>query len=386
LIGYFLRRPTAGRQALMGVGVMVAFLFRHDLGLIVFTGALAASLVRSPGAPWGERSRDGLIFAVMVAALIAPYLVYVQMAGSVWNYFDTALTVNADQTGNGWPNPFAADAPNGALLLYVFHLLPVAAVGLCAVERKRGLDPLTRQFVIAASVLAIAANVILMRHPVWVRVPDAVVPAVVIGAWLVRRAWLARAQYVRMAAVVFVLGAAVFVSELGNVRENLDRAGVSDPWRLPALFAERSAMLRDRFGSDPPSRVVVPLKPFFAYLDRCTTSQHRLFIAGFLPEVPYYAQRPFAGGAHEYFTYWLPRDQQWIVAHLRQQIAPFALMPIEVAEVIDADLPNVASYLRGRYRVLADVPVPEGRGVRILIDDSLPPTSRDAETGWPCFL
>jgi hypothetical protein len=34
---------------------------------------------------------------------------------------------------------------------------------------------------------------------------------------------------------------------------------------------------------------------------------------------------------------------------------------------------------------LADVHVYDDRSIRILVDSTLVPRSRDAETGWPCF-
>ena len=45
-----------------------------------------------------------------------------------------------------------------------------------------------------------------------------------------------------------------------------------------------------------PSRTAHALWPFYAYLDRCTTREHRLLVGGFAPEVPVLTQRAFAGG------------------------------------------------------------------------------------------
>jgi hypothetical protein len=150
-------------------------------------------------------------------------------------------------------------------------------------------------------------------------------------------------------------------------------------------FAERSASLRDRFPRNSPSRTASTLHPFFLYLDRCTTEQHRLFLGGLIPEVAYLAQRPFAGGGYEHYNFSSTVNQQRVVDRLRRQLVPFALIPSEGAARLQKDLPILASYLRGRYGLLADLPVVEDERIRILIDHTLPSTSRDMKTGWPCF-
>jgi hypothetical protein len=390
LIGYFLRRPGVTRQIIMAAGVTIAFLFRHDLGVFVGAGGLVASILAAPTAPWRERLRCGMTFAALVVAMVAPYLAYVQMTEGLWNYLITALDQNRGEAGYVWPNPFAAGAPAESQLLYVFHLLPVAAMGVCAMDWKRGRDHWRTSFLISVAFVAVAENFGLIRDVLKARIPDAIVPAVVLGAWLVYRVWLARPQYLLIPSAVALLGAGFLVGDLGDIAQNLDRAGLaratlSQLWLLPSRFAERSAELHDRFGSNPPSRVVLPLRPFFSYLDRCTTEQHHLFLAGMIPEVAYYARRPFGGGGYEHHNFRSQTNQQRVVGQLRRQSVPFALIPSEAEEDLDVDLPIVAGYLRGRYVMLTDVFVYGDLHIRILIDNTLPSTSRDAQTGWPCF-
>jgi hypothetical protein len=66
-------------------------------------------------------------------------------------------------------------------------------------------------------------------------------------------------------------------------------------------------------------------------------------------------------------------------------VVPFVLIPSDAAVDLDEDLPIVKEHLQGRYVQLTDVPVYEDLHIRILIDNTLRSTSRDAETGWPCF-
>jgi hypothetical protein len=245
-------------------------------------------------------------------------------------------------------------------------------------------------FLFSVAVVAVAENFGLMRDLLQARVPDAVVPVAVLGAWLAWRGWMARAVYVGMATAIALVAAGFLVADLGSISDNLERAGLgfddlSRPSRLIGRFAERSAMLRDRFASDPPSRVVAPLMPFFSYLDRCTGERDRIFVAGMIPEVPYYARRAFAGGGYEHYNYRSEFNQRRVVRRLQQEVVPFALIPSEAAGELWEDLPIVAARFRGRYVPLAKVAVYQDRSVQILIDRTLPSTHIDASTGWPCF-
>jgi hypothetical protein len=239
--------------------------------------------------------------------------------------------------------------------------------------------------------VAIAENFGLIRDVLRARIPDAIVPAVVLGAWLAHRAWQTGSAYVRIPSVVVPVVAALAIGDMANIGENLNRAGLagefwSEPWVLPARFVERSRPLQERFGGDSPSRTATVLRPFFLYLDRCTAQNHRLFLGGLIPEVAYLARRPFAGGGYEHYNFSSPTNQRRVVERLRRQLVPFALIPSKSATELDDSLSEVAAYFRDRYIPLADFPITDDERIHILIDGTLPSTSRDAETGWPCFV
>lgn len=389
LIAYFVRRPTRGREALMAAGTAVAFLFRHDLTAFVGAGGLVAAMLAAPDTRWRERFRAGLTFAVMAAAMAAPYLLYVQMNGGLGNYVATALQQNQREAGYVWPNPFELGAWE-AQLLYAFHLLPIAVLGVCAFDWRRGRRDWIIRFAICAAVVAIAANFGLIRHLLSARLPDAAVPAAVVGAWLGHRAWRSGLLYVSLPATAVLLAAGLALADYANIGEHLDRArltreALADPGLVVDRFVDQAALLRDR-RADPPSRAAVALDPFFRYLDRCTTERHRLFLGGFIPEVAYLAHRPFAGGGFEHYNFSSPVNQQRVVHRLRQQLVPFALIPSATASELEGDLPLVAAFFHDRYDLLADVPVAGEERIRIYVDRTLAPASRDPETGWPCFL
>jgi hypothetical protein len=228
----------------------------------------------------------------------------------------------------------------------------------------------------------------LIRDLLRARIPDAIVPAVVLGAWLAHRACASPRRVVSLPAVVLLITMGLALGDAANIGEVANRAGLdaeilARPRELPALFVERSEQLHDRFGASP-SRAATALRPFFEYLDRCTTEDHRLFLGGLIPEAAYLARRPFAGGGYEHYNFSSPANQQRVIERLRSQLVPFALIPGGEAEL--ADLQIVAGYLHGRYVPLADFNV-DGGGeyVEVLVDTNVPPTSRDASTGWPCF-
>jgi len=390
LIGYYLRRPSAARQVMMAAGAAIAFLFRHDLGLFVAIGGMVASLLAIPTAPWRTRCRSGIMFAAMGLVLVTPYLVYVQLYGGLWNYFATALQQTGSASEYAWPSPFARSEPWEFQLLYLCHLLPIVVLAVCATNWKRMQDRWETPFLISIAVVAVVENFGLIRGDALdVRIPDAVVPAAVLGAWLGHHASTARPRYVWIPVALTLLAAVVAFGQLGNVRENLNRAGVTGQvWLKPQLlalrFAEHSVELHKRFARSRPSRAAGALDSFILYLDRCTTQQHRLFLGGLIPEVAYLAQRPFAGGGYEHYNFASGVNQRRVVEKLRREVVPFALIPSATAAVLDS-LPIVAGYLDERYVPLADFPLGDGEHIRILVDHTLPAVSRDGETGWPCF-
>jgi len=390
LIAHYLRRPTRGREALMAAGTAAAFFFRHDLTAFVAAGSLAAVMLAEPAAHWRARLRAGLTFAAMASAMAVPYLVYVEVNGGLWNYVATALQQNQREAGYVWLNPFELGPTWEAQLLYAFHLLPVVVLAVCVYDWRRGRRDWETRFAICAAVLAVAANFGLIRHLLSARLPDAAVPAAVLGAWLGHRAWRSGRLVVALPAHAMLVALGVALADYADIGEHLERARLTretltDPGRLLDRVADQTAVLRDR-RADPPSRTAIALDPFFRYLDRCTSERHRLFLGGFIPEVAYLARRPFAGGGFEHYNFSSPVNQQRVVQRLGRQLVPFALIPSATAPELDDDLPLVAAFFHGRYELLADLPVGGEERIRIYVDRTLAPAARDPETGWPCFV
>jgi hypothetical protein len=189
------------------------------------------------------------------------------------------------------------------------------------------------------------------------------------------------------AACAWVIVAAETTLVVGSTVDEIGRMGLSGQWsQLPARLRERTAELRERFNiRQMPSHAVTKLQPFFQYLDRCTAPTDRLFVAGFMPEVPYYAARPFGGGQSTFVSgyYGSAENQHLVIERLHAHRVPFVLMPASEANDFADGFPDVATYLRGRYVHMANVEVDDDH-IEIQIDGTLtgPP---DAETGWPCL-
>jgi len=240
------------------------------------------------------------------------------------------------------------------------------------------------------AVVALLVDFSFIRDPLNTRLADAIVPAVLLGAWLVWRAFSTsrRRGLAVPVALLFmtVMGASVLA--VGLTYEELNRAGLLGHAReIPHRFAERTSDLRSRFVDyQLPTPAARRLVPFFQYVDRCTSPQDRLLVGGFLVEVPFYAQRLFAGG-QEYFGAYFgsAANEQFAFDRLQRQTVPFAIIPSDDLAEFDSRFPLVAAYVHAHYSPLTEVPLNDEQVIHILVNRDTPATSRDPETGWPCF-
>lgn len=385
LFDRFVVRPTTARLLAVAAAVAVAFLFRHDHGLYLWIGGVLAAVLATPGDRW-NRIRRAAVFTGLVAAMLLPYFLYVQFAEGFWLYLRTGIEFSRREAAHSahlWLPLWGPDAPY-AVLIYLFYALPVLAL---AVALRKG--PTTAARIVPVAVVALLVDASFLRDPLMTRVPDAVVPAAALATWLGAQAQRARTRTALLPlAFALLIAAAWAVFHVGHPLEELDRTGIRTVGDVAERFGQRTSQLRARF--DPqqmPSRIVARLQPFFAYLDRCTPEQDRLLTAGFLPEVPYYARRGFAGGqdVFMYGYYGSPDNQRQAIDRLRAQSVPFVLVPSNYARDLEEDFPLVNAFVTARYVPLTTVDVDEELSISILIARMRPATSQDPETGWPCF-
>jgi hypothetical protein len=389
LFGRYAARPSATWRWAIVALVGVAFLFRHDHGLFVFAGGLLAVLLAPAD---GAGVRRSLTFAAASIAVVLPYLLFVQVQTGLWPYLRTGIEFSqreAAREGHVWPNPFLPGA-HEARLLYAFHLMPLAALAVLVLRRRA---PKALQLV--AQVLpivgvALLVNAAFLRDPLSTRLPDAVVPAVILGTWLVAQAWRApRARWLTVGfAAIVVLAMGRSTLAVGHTAEEVDRAGLMTGYRrIPERFRERRAQLTDRFSeSQIPTAAVQKLIPFFRYLARCTAPDDRILNLGYLPEAPVFARRGFAGGLSFFGAYPSSDERERLVLErIGRQVVPFAILASDFTAEFDQRFPHVAAHVRARYREVADLEVRDDLHLRILVDTTLAAPTRDAETGFPCF-
>ena len=397
LLQRYVTRPTPGRLAALACGVVIAFLFRHDHGVYLGAGSLLAVWL----APGGDDSslpalstaaRRVLSFAGLGTLLALPYLAFVQFHGGLWPYVQKGLEFRDREFSRAeyeWPT-LAGDQPLHAVLLYAYWALPIVAVLVLVTSRHL---PRARTMVARIApivVVALFLNSAWARPPLGARLPDAVVPAVMLGAWLALRAWEARRRWLWRPAVAAtaVLVAAATIA-VGSTLDQLDRTGLLAPWsRWPASVRDiRAALEAPHASAVMPSTAAEELIPFFDYVHRCTSPRSRLLVVGLVPEVSFFARRPFAGGQAilpaGYFE--AERYQRAVVDKLSRQTVPFVVIPgSSYIASFDNSFSLVAAHVRQYYVPLATFGDEPETKVDVLIDSRLSFPGRDTTTGWPC--
>jgi hypothetical protein len=399
-------RPSLGHIGGLALVTAIAFLFRHDHGLFIGIGALATVVAASIGEGWAITARRAACLAAFVAALLTPWALFVQFNGGLDAYLRSAVEFSrgeAEAAGFrslpalSW-RPFGSQADTLTWLFYLFNLLPVVCLGLVARRRLWQLPdawPGETAPVAAIAMMALPMNATFLRggFQLDARIPDAFVPAGLLGGWLLspRSTGTARPPWFRAVVAASIVVAVVVVYRGLGVRDQLDRMNVFLGWgavrvRAEDLYGRLQKRLPER--DHLPSRYAAALTPFMAYVDRCTTRDDRLLMTELFPEIYVMADRGFAGG-HQAFLrgfYISAADQDQMMERLERQSVPFAIMVAEWAAVLRAEMPRLAAFIDTRYRSLAFIEVPETRGVEVFVDKGRPIARVDPETGWPCFV
>jgi hypothetical protein len=393
LVQRYAASPVTGRLLALAASVAVAFLFRHDHGIYLGAGAMVAVWLTPRAAEWQGSVRRLMVFAGAVVALLTPYAVYVQVHGGLWRYLQNGLEFRNRElarAGYVWP-ALVGDDPLQAWLFYEYLLLPVAALAVLLVMWRRGDVHTLAARVAPIVVVALMVDSTIVRPPLVARLPDAIVPGVMLGAWLIACAWRARGQWAWRAATMAVAGVAMASVVVPNhTIDHLAGAGMLRPWRWPGQVRLTYERLTARHaGPMLPSRAAMALVPFYEYVARCTTAGQRLLIVGLIPEAVVFAQRAFAGGQAALFSgyYEDERSQRSIVGHLEREVVPFVLIQGAAGrDDFASAFPLVAGYVLARYVPFATFGDQNGPGgVRVLRDRSQPVTQDDRVTGWPCL-
>jgi hypothetical protein len=234
LLWAFADRPSAWRRFWLATATVIAFLLRHDHGVFVAI-AMAVMIVLMP-LSWRDRIRHATVYAALILALLAPYLVFLQMHGGVVSYFRQASAwADRDRARAPmkWPPLFESSAgaagasvaaafrrsfdrvePTSlpqvvgrsldsvgaavtevvtlvransiAWTFYIELVLPLlaAALLLLAPDGFRPSWPLARAKIGTIAALGLVLNAGFLRSPLEARLADPSVPHAILLAWL----------------------------------------------------------------------------------------------------------------------------------------------------------------------------------------------------------
>ena len=387
--------PSARRALLVGACIVVAFLFRHDHGVYLTAAALVAAVIARPG--WKGAVLRTSQMAGIVALLASPYLVFVATVTGLAQHFASGAAYSRSEIGRaiaGLPAFDWAEVLSAQNLLiwlfYIFHLVPIVAIAVLIWRRAWARSDRSEWvLMLPVAVLAIAANLTLLRDPLDARLPDVAVPIGVLGAWLMPQPWRGTGiRFIAGRALVLVFAGACLAGAnvIGRPAEQLDRAVLlTRPARVLEHARSVLAELQMSFHEGHlPSRVTKTLVPFMEYVGRCTAPHQRLFVAGDAPEIYVFSRRLFAGGQPALRNGFFSSidDQQRLVSRLRTQDVPLALVLTEG----DARLFSVVmAELDAGFQSVREIIV-EGQGVVDVRVNRRARTNRlDESTGLPCF-
>ncbi len=294
---------------------------------------------------------------------------------------------------------------NAAIWLYdVLFLTPFFAAVLLAVrvvQRKtrsvRLQADLTNETpkVVAAIVLGLLFNVFLIRGNLDSRLPDVIVPAAILWAWMLRGPWLGVIRRSGAGALARALAAAVAMVSIWMAVDvyagSMNHLTATDLFSTPVTAARRlkgaiADLRRDPLEQFAPAGST-GLRALTRYVNRCTAPTDRLLVLGYQPEVFFYADRRIAGGNIVFHANLgaAPQEQNLIVQRLQRERVPVAILPVDQAAEIERTYPRVKRYLDLRYEVAKESGFGEGRLIRVLVDRNIVPTRIDSELDLPCF-
>jgi hypothetical protein len=427
LLWWFADRPSARLRAWIAVVTVIGFLFRHDHG--AFIGLATTVLMLSVTTlRWKERLRHVLIYGLLVALLVAPYLAFIEYNGGLVSYFRQASAWaerDRDRAPVVWPGLFenpdgVSDAAKAgsrvavlrdnstAWMYYLEILLPFFALFVLAVSRDgfRPEWPHARAKLAMVAVLTAALDVGFLRSPLEARLADPSVPLVILVAWLavaLPRMWRGDASLQpvlrpgrwAVRGVASAVGAAIALLLMlvvsGDFYRRLEKAAMTE--RFGQAF-ERVGSVSEQLRLDWDlqswaSRTDRPdLITLAMYVNACTVPTDRILMQPYMPQVLALAQRAFAGGHADLRPGFFETEdaQRLTLARLQRQSVPVILLETEDSlRNFYQSFPIVTAPIDERYQ-LAATHLFDGRfGVSLYVRRDRSPVRIWQPLGWPCY-
>jgi hypothetical protein len=344
--------PTRGRLAAAGVCTSIAGLFRYDNGLFVMVACVATILVRR----WRTPSRmlpDSAVYLSTVLAVAAPALIFVQSSAGLQEAFRQITTYavqEGQRSGLFKVHSLSLDRVSISYVLIV-ATVPIALLQLLLlVRRGHGALRFAGPKILAGALLLSCVTVFILRDSLDSRIGAAaplaaVLAASIAGQWRSSdraadtyplRSWAARVAMLLLATTTI---AAVFVQVVGL-----------DLLVAPSTVVEDFADIPRAWGPPRPGARYYRDSPVARYLAACTPPEARVFINWFDPQVPFFAQRGFAGGMSVVFgSHWSSdADQRRTIEQMESQNVPVVIIRAASDEL--NNYPRLMAYLNERYR------------------------------------
>ena len=267
------------------------------------------------------------------------------------------------------------------ILYYLLILIPLAAAAVLLVRRRQPDIRHDAPYIWCLLAVCVLLDIFILREPIQARVGGMAGPAAVTAAWLWSRVRSRLAAVPLVAALVVVVWS---VSVVGEWRYSVVQP-MSD-WR------HVSKRLTEASQTPPPLSLLQTgrLAGVVTYLRDCTSERDRVFVASFLPEISFFAQRGFAGGmAVTFGGHWSePRFQRRSIDMLTRQPAALVLLPDDDMTYLSHRYPFVMEHLRTRYLDAGTSAFGSAEAAarfRVLVPRARRPQRTHAATGLPCF-
>ena len=260
-----------------------------------------------------------------------------------------------------------------ALIYRVCLVMPWLAFALLAWAWIRGRsDRVEMSRIMSLAVLCLLVGIFILRVPIEARVGGAAPPMVVLGAWVVasfigrsrdepahttagrRRGWsvgrrvhagsLLRFTVVTLALAILGYSATTFTPWAARFRA----AQVPlNPVGLVETLGQNLSRQLDELVDWNSGR----LHGLAEYVRHCTRPADRvLAVGGFMPELPFLAGRPFAGGILVSLQWPAPRFEEWVLNRLRQDPPRIVVVSVPSYPIFQEAYTLVEDYFRANYR------------------------------------